>query len=321
VSDPGFEKMLRANRYREPAVVGWQQNWLLSLFALASLVGTLAAGYHWGLPWAADVAARHMPPALEKKLGEESMAVIDRGVMLPSKLPLAEQARLRKLFAGMRQPNGDKTPYELVFRKSPVVGPNAFALPHGTIVMTDELVQLAGNDEAVLGVLAHELGHVRHRHVSRRLVLAAGTGIVTGFLFGDVSAVVAAVPGFLLDQGYSRDFERESDRYAIAMMQANGKKLSPMADLFARMGTWRAEGKTRRVPEDAASDDSDSDMEEGEDEEEQVAAEEPGRRGGENPEKNSGKGKFMDYLSSHPSDDERIAALRAADRKNTAPAR
>lgn len=53
---------------------------------------------------------------------------------------------------------------------APQIGANAFALPDGTLVVTDELVELAGdNDDEVLAVLAHELGHIHERHGLRLL--------------------------------------------------------------------------------------------------------------------------------------------------------
>lgn len=100
---------------------------------------------------------------------------------------------------------------------------------------------------------------------------------------GDVSSVLAMVPSLLLDQKYSRDFERESDQYAIDMMQANGVPLTPMVELFEKMARARAQ-------HDAPADEDD----EGTEDEENKSAP-------------------MEYFSSHPSDAERIAKLRAAD--------
>jgi Zn-dependent protease with chaperone function len=274
IADRKFDKMLRANRYR------------------ISLVAVLISGYQWGLPWAADEIAQRLPPSLEQKLGDESLVLLDEHLVQPSKLNPADQARLRNLFAGMKQPHGGKTHYRLEFRSSKIgrdgralLGPNALALPNGVIVMTDELVTLARDDHAVLGVLSHELGHVRHHHSTRRLLQGMGVGVVVNFLIGDVSGALAAVPTFLLDQSYSRDFERESDQYAIDMMRANGLPLSPMADLFASMGDEREHrhdraGKPRRSTKSKKT-----------------------------------RAASMDYLSSHPSDEERIATLRAADGK------
>ncbi len=51
----------------------------------------------------------------------------------------------------------------------PSDGANAFALPGGVLFMTDALVALA-EPAAILGVLAHELGHVQQRHATRVVV-------------------------------------------------------------------------------------------------------------------------------------------------------
>ena len=64
-------------------------------------------------------------------------------------------------FKKLAFPEATRQPYTLVFRKSDAIGANAMALPSGTIVVTDGLVTLAEDDREILGVLAHEAGHVR----------------------------------------------------------------------------------------------------------------------------------------------------------------
>jgi Zn-dependent protease with chaperone function len=273
ISDPELSSVLAENGYRDPWVVRWQQRWPLSLLALVFLLALLTLGYQWGLPWAADRMAQHLPKSIEQKIGDEQLRIVDAGDMQPSRLDLAEQARLKSLFSQLKQPDGEQTAYRLEFRSSRT-GPNAFALPNGVIVMTDQLVTLAGNDQAMMGVLGHELGHLHRRHSLRSLMQALGVGVVVNLFIGDVSTVLAAAPALLLHQNYSRGFEREADEYAIEMMQANHVPLSPMADLFEQM---------RNAP--------------------------ARNRAGPRPEAN-----HSGYFSSHPSDDERIAKLRAADR-------
>ncbi|HEY8607378.1 MAG TPA: M48 family metallopeptidase [Noviherbaspirillum sp.] len=234
-ADPGLPRLLRKNGYREPRIVRWQRNWPLSLLALVSLLALLVAGYQWGLPAAADKIARGLPASLATKIGDEQLELIDGMYMEPSRLGEKHRARLLERFAAMKRPAGGNAPFRVEFRSSKL-GPNAFALPNGVIVMTDQLVAEAANDEAVLGVLAHELGHIERRHSLRGLLQTLGLGVVINLLVGDVSTALAAAPTFLLDQKYSRDFEREADLYAIAMMQANRLPLSPMADLFERLG-------------------------------------------------------------------------------------
>jgi Zn-dependent protease with chaperone function len=297
IKDRKLNALLAANGYREPRVVEWQMNWLRSLFALVSLVVVLVSGYQWGLPWAADQVAQHLPRSLEEKIGEGELALIDKEMMAPSRLDTADQERLRKLFGDLRQPNGDRTAYRLEFRHSNV-GPNAFALPNGVIIMTDELVMLARNDQAVLGVLGHELGHLYRRHALRHTLQALGVAAVMNFWMGDVSSALTVLPTFMLDQKYSRDFEREADQYGIDMMHANGVPLSPMAALFEKMHTVAEAQDDKRK-----SVRTDEDDENDEDEDQDRSGKKKTRRA------------MPEYFSSHPADDERIARLRAADRK------
>ena len=273
-SDPGLDKMLAENRYREPRVVRWQRHWPLSLLALIALVGMLGMSYQWALPWAVERVAARLPAGLETRLGEKSLALLDASMMDPSELPEEEQARIRELFAHLRQPRGERTPYRLEFRSSGM-GPNALALPNGVIVMTDELVHLADDDTALMGVLAHELGHLQRRHTLRNVLQTLGMGALVNVWAGDVSGMVTALPALMLTQQYSRNFERESDQYAIDMLQQNDLPLAPLATLFERMHEQRT-GHQAGKDKDAQT---------------------------------------SDYASSHPSDAERIARLRAADRR------
>ena len=122
-----------------------------------------------------------------------------------------------------------------MFRKSKI-GPNAFALPSGDIVLTDEMVALMPDDAAIMGVLAHELGHLQQRHLTRRIIQTSAVGAGAALLFGDVSTVVATLPPLLLDLKYSRDVEREADDYAIAMLRQNGIALEHLAQVFVALG-------------------------------------------------------------------------------------
>ncbi len=291
--DPALPKLLAKNRFVEPRVVRWQNNWPVCLLALIVLVGILVSAYQWGLPWAADRVAQHLPPTMEAKIGDEGLEMMDNRVFNSSKLPPAEQDRLRALFATLKQPRAEKTPYRIEFRDS-LIGPNAFALPNGVIVMTDQLVKAAGKDEAILGVLSHELGHLQRRHMQRQLLQTVGVGILLNVWAGDMSGILTGASAVLLHQAYSRDFERESDQYAIDMMRTNGKHLSPMADLFEAMGKASSPVKANSATADGSEDDEDDDADAGKKRQRHIS---------------------NDYLSSHPSDDERITKLRAADQQ------
>jgi Zn-dependent protease with chaperone function len=305
VQDKKLDKVLKANRYQESWVVRWQQNWPLSLMALVLLVGLLISGYQWGLPAVVEKVALNLPPEFETKIGDQTMAMLDKGEVSASTLPKADQERLRRLFAQMKQPRQGKTAYRLEFRNGAKIGPNAFALPNGVIIMTDQLVRLAGNDEAVLGVLGHELGHVQRRHFLRNMLQTVGVGVVFNLIAGDVSSILTVTPALLLDKKYSRDFEREADDFAIEMMKANKLSLLPMATLFDDMQAEQEEAMQRA----AEREEEEEGGQDGDEEEKQDKPRPEARR--PEPGKKAPR-EAPNYMSTHPSNAERTDRLRAA---------
>ncbi len=217
-------------------VVRAQQSWRGTLLALALLCTVTVAGYLWGLPLAARAAVSVVPQRIDSLIGEQALASLDGRLMQPSRLPAAEQARLRALFAEAAAKTwGTAAPaWRLEFRLGAAgpdgksaLGPNALALPGGTMILTDELVTLVRDDAVVLGVLGHELGHVRHRHGMRQLVQVSALGAVASVAFGDYGTLISTAPVLLATMGYSRDAEREADEDAVRLLRTAG--LSPLA--------------------------------------------------------------------------------------------
>jgi predicted Zn-dependent protease len=90
-------------------------------------------------------------------------------------------------------------------------------------VVTDELIELADHDEEVLAVLAHEIGHVVHKHGLRSVLQSSAVALLLTAVTGDIgsaSGFAAAMPIILLETNYSRKFEREADQYAFGYMKA-----------------------------------------------------------------------------------------------------
>jgi predicted Zn-dependent protease len=128
--------------------------------------------------------------------------------------------------------------YTLVFRSSPAIGPNAFALPGGTVVLLDELEKSAQHDDEIAAVLAHEIGHLRERHTMRHVLQTSAAGVLLAAVVGDIvsiSSYAAALPVFLLDARYSRAFELEADQVGFAVMDTVGIDRAHFVRFLARM--------------------------------------------------------------------------------------
>jgi Zn-dependent protease with chaperone function len=287
MDNAAFDTALAASGRRESWVTRWQQHWGRTFFALLLTIGVLISGYVWGVPAVARAAAPFVPDAVQRTMGEQAMKAVDGYLFNPSKLPESRQKELRDAFdaavkaATARQDGGKPPPrYELIFRQSKM-GPNAFALPGGIVVMTDELVKIAPSDAAILGVLGHEIGHLHHHHVMQRLISTSVIGSVTLLIFGDVSTVVAGAAAAVLDANYSREAETEADRFALEFMRAAGLPPNQMAQMFRAMQSARIE-QARRKSDPAAQEPKKSDDSDAKD------------------------GREDSYFSSHPPTEERI---------------
>jgi Zn-dependent protease with chaperone function len=235
---------------REGLVVRAQQSWRGVLVAVVLLVAVLAAGYRWGVPLAARGVVAVIPLEADAAVGRVALQSVEGRWLKPSQLASEHRARLAAAFERMVAaafPDPASRPsYDLRFHAS-TIGPNAFALPGGTIVLTDELVTLLPDgDDAVLGVLAHELGHVRARHGMRLVVQVSLLGAATSAALGDFSGVLASVPALLGQMAYSRNAEREADAESVRLLKAAGLSPLAMVAFFERARVWRDSDEGRR---------------------------------------------------------------------------
>ncbi|MDR1968637.1 MAG: M48 family metallopeptidase [Burkholderiaceae bacterium] len=249
---------------RRPALAErMQTRWRTLLAVLLLAMGVVWTFYRWGTPWAAAQLTRYVPLAWEQKLSEHALAEIDAHYMKPSRIAPGRQAELRARFdqlaerigPSLRRYPGYRPPLKLVFRSG--MPPNAFALPGGVIVMTDAMVEqvrlLAGaGDAALLGVLAHEIGHVQYRHGTRMVVGQGVLNVGFGLAMGDVSALVSTGASLLTGLAYSRHYEAEADCYAIALLHEAGLPTAPLADLLLSLEQRAARQRQRQEPRASA---------------------------------------------------------------------
>ncbi|MCX8114523.1 MAG: M48 family metallopeptidase [Burkholderiaceae bacterium] len=236
----GLARLATAAGVREGLIVRAQNRLSLALGALVALVAIVALLITQGVPLASGWLARHTPPALEARLRDAVLALVDSRYMEPSRLSAARQQQIRDVLLERfaQAGEGGEAP-EILFRGSRI-GPNALALPGKSIVLTDELIELAPDFDGVFGVCAHEYGHVRLKHGLRGLYEALSLTMLAGVLFGDYGNVVAAAPVMLTTLGYSRAREREADLEALRLMRAAGRPPEAMARMFEALAGAKA---------------------------------------------------------------------------------
>lgn len=191
----------------------------------------------YGVPWMARSMAHSTPAEINHMLGGEVVAFMDKAFFTPSKLDTQTKEKVHETFARIIK-NDSENQYTLLFRNSEKIGANAFALPSGEIIITDQLIELAKNQEEILSILAHEVGHVKHRHGLQSVIQDSILTLLIMAITGDVASATtfaASIPIFLTESHYSREFEREADDFAFNFMQTNNIDTGHFANIMQRI--------------------------------------------------------------------------------------
>jgi len=236
---------LRGAGRSESLVVRMQRRWPAVLLATVALVAGLSWTYAVGLPAFADRIAQWMPYRVEAGVGAPLLKSLDYYVFRPSALPRDRREAIARMFEEAARRSAPDVPVRLEFRGGDA---NALALPGGVIVLLDELTEVAQDDDQLLGILAHELGHVVHRHPMRQVTQAIGLFAIAGVLWGDVSAIAANATAILGAMHYSRGFEHEADAFALALLQREGRSALALDAVFARLAE-RVQSEGGALPE------------------------------------------------------------------------
>jgi Zn-dependent protease with chaperone function len=218
-----------------------------ALAVLLSVV-TIWAGVQFGIPWLAKRVAYALPQEFHAELGADVLEALDRWVFQPSGLGERERMRLKSHFETMTRELAGGRSYQLQFRRSEKLGANAVALPSGIILLTDDLVRIAKHDNELVAVMAHEIGHVEHRHALRQALQNSAVALVVASITGDVaslSGLAAALPTLLVEARYSRDFETEADQYALTYLQDHDIPATHFTNILERLETASGGSKRR----------------------------------------------------------------------------
>ncbi len=260
--------------------------WRYVLVSVLLTVLVFAWGAIYGVPLASKTIAYALPASLMNKAGEQTLELLDEQLLEPTTLSPEVRERVRNHFSKIINEHPGQN-IRLYFRNAPAVGANAFALPNGGIIFTDDMIKLAESDDELLSVMAHEVGHVVKRHGMRGVIQGSIITFSLVLLTGDLSATAElflGIPVILTQLGYSRGFEREADDYALDYMRARGIDPANFSRLMARLQRSRITGKTPDDSNDEPANDTDE-----------------------------SSGEWQRYLSTHPGIEERIEKFKGED--------
>ncbi|TVR78505.1 MAG: hypothetical protein EA412_08700 [Chitinophagaceae bacterium] len=122
--------------------------------------------------------------------------------------------------------------YQIYVVESPQV--NAFATLGGNIVIFTGLLEFAESPEEVASVLAHEMGHVEHRHVISKLIKEMGVTVLFSILGGDL-ILLSEVSRTATSTVFDRRMEREADEFALELLEKSNINPKSLASFFMRV--------------------------------------------------------------------------------------
>lgn len=140
---------------------------------------------------------------------------------------------------------GRSSPFDFTFSVVKSSGINAFATPGGYVYVYAGLIKVAEDECQLAGVLAHEIAHVKARHIakiiekSKKISLATAAAILAGaFIGGDAAAAVSSfsmAAASTLQLKYSRKHEEEADTFGMGYLVAAGYDGQAMPEFLSIM--------------------------------------------------------------------------------------
>jgi Zn-dependent protease with chaperone function len=223
---------------------------------LAGSALSVAALVFVAIPAASGPLARHTPPHLERQIGDNFEAQLALGFH-----PCGGDAGQEALGAlGRRLGAVAGAPFEIRVRAVHAPMLNAFALPGGAIIVTDQLIDFARSPDELSAVIAHETAHVRQRHVMQAVWRSFGFGVLLDAMVGGGSGAgqqLVLLAGSVTNLRYGREAEADADRIGQDLLAEQGLSSQGMATFFQRLAVT-SEGKEARETRELLSDHPDT---------------------------------------------------------------
>jgi len=303
IEDPHF---LEAAHEVAPGALGtlWTQphkrplRYALMILALIALPPFIFAIWVYAIPGMTNAVADRIPAKWEEKIGQNYFeGYIKHSV---KELDPEERKALDTISERLLTAVPDQ-PYTFRIYVHPSKMVNAFALPGGTIVVFQGLINATETPEELAGVLAHEFQHVLKRHSMRNIVRSEAINIFATIVSGNsdsLTNIILQAGGIMEFLRYSRELETQADEEGMKMMLATRIDPRGMVRVFEKL-----EEEHHRQLEEMKKDTKKADPKE------KNSKEKPAKEKDSDKDKEGGQD-WMEYFSTHPANNNRIAVLK-----------
>lgn len=186
--------------------------------------------------------------SIEKSVGRDSYGAIERQYGFINH-PLIQEY-LDSLGQRLRTVNGRGDAFDFAFRGVKTDEVNAFAAPGGYIFVTAGLLSQVDTEDELVGVMAHEMGHIEGKHSLKQLetsfLLGLSAYIIARNTNKDVG-LAAEIFGNLALLHYSREDEYDADHRGLHFVSELGYDPDGMIDFFVKLENDRPTGEMSRL--------------------------------------------------------------------------
>lgn len=116
---------------------------------------------------------------------------------------------------------------------------NAFCTPGGYIYVYTGIIKYLERTDELAGVLGHEIAHADNRHSTQQLTKAVGAATIAQVLSGNnkTAQTGSQLLVGLLGLQFSRDNEREADKFSVIYLCNGGYSADGAASFFKKIGS------------------------------------------------------------------------------------
>lgn len=216
--------------------LSWLETTNAGAFLSLGIVALILFGlFKFAVPQLGNAVTAVITPEMERSVGNAALEHLDRERFYKSgRIPKwsPDHPRRQEIevhFQALVRNLESEYHYELQFR--PIGVANAFALPGGIIILTEELMELVSDDE-VIAILAHEIGHIEKQHGFRQLARTLSVLVLFNAVFGSNNDLASSIFGeYLINTSYQRNAETEADAFAVRLLAENS--LDPFLMMYA----------------------------------------------------------------------------------------